>query len=224
MQQTPIFNPTSPHSGAPTTGLEPAAGASPALGDAGAPPPADPHYLPDGAPLLLTLSRKMYMGRLFGDDADTYAGPANPTQDLTLLFLCAHPREVWMAPGRETAGGAVLPLIQRQNDFQRAIDHFADTALGHLSIAEMSALAISLWRAEHATHAIPKKKIAPPESPSPTTKQTPSSPTGPSNTSTSSPPETPGVGTTSSTSSPSEPSTAACTAISTITASPASPP
>jgi hypothetical protein len=127
-----------------------------------APRPADPLFLPDGTPLLLTLSRKIWLCRLFGrDEDDAWAGPDRPHEDQAVLFMAANPPAVWLAPGRED-DGQVRPLVHRPRALQEAMDLWTDEKLSDFSIAELKDLAAALWDGEHATQIVvlSKKKEA----------------------------------------------------------------
>lgn len=176
MTPLPVFNPSLPPSAAPVAAGPPVP-ASAALGEMAAPAPGGPFFLPDGRTLVLSLAVKIWMGKIFGDEgSDSFYGPVNSTQDVVLLFLSAHPPEVWLAPGLEE--GRTLPLVQRPISFQIAVAHFAGE-LGAMSVKELGDLAQGLWAGEHVTQVFPKKKAAPPR----VRKKTAGSlPTGASNT------------------------------------------
>lgn len=189
----------------------------------------DPIHLPDGTELRLTLSKKLWLNRLFGDDADHWDGPAGLLEHVSVLFLAACPPEVFRRLARCPETGQMLPLIRRPYDFQTALDAFADTCLEGYTIDEIESLSREFWEQQHCTRVIAKKKIplhspAPPPPPMTTMTPTPSPPTGPSNSSTSPPAATPSAAATCSTTCPSPSFTPKSTPPSTPPTSPPSAP
>ena len=146
---------TAPQSAAPLIASEPVQTATP--GDVSAPAPAALQYLA-GRPLNLTFYGKIALGRLFGDDNDGWSGPQRPIEDLTLLYIAAHDRSVWLAVGQDSVTGKIAPLLERPLDFQKAVADFADETFPDASVDEMSNLAIAVWKGEHKTQVIPVQK------------------------------------------------------------------
>ncbi len=141
------------------------------------------HSLPDGRPLLLTMSRKCLFVKL-----TQRLSVAQPEDAMLLLYLCSpdfDPDTVWQTP-TPSDDGQETPLQKEEPDLFTAIritaQHWAD-AFDHLLMETLWDLANALWKGQHATAttviddgtAAQKKRPAA------------SSPTGPSNTSGSSP-------------------------------------
>lgn len=161
-----------------------------------APPIAGKVFLPDGTPLLMSISRKVVLGALFDveelDDEGKptglmipWGGPASPMEDIVVLFLCATPPSVWYQPVL-CDDGAVRMLYQDPRSFMAAANDWADsTCLKEMTLGELYPIVEALWKGAHANFATPlaeKKTESPPMEESP--------PTGATNTPPSSPEET----------------------------------
>lgn len=155
--------------------------------------------LPDGTPLLLTMSRKFRYFSLTG-----FYGIATPEDAFILLYLCSpqfDPRERWTAPAPVEEGTPDDGLRRTDPDYFTAlrvrIEDWADT-FPHLQLDALYLLALSLWTDSDVTAAIPVPGSETPEKKSPE-----SPPTGPPSTAASSPEATSPGTTPSSTPSPS---------------------
>ncbi len=169
------------------------------------PPPARPAnpiagqvFLPDGTPLLMSISRKVVLGALFdADELDEngnptgnvkpWAGPSNPMEDIVVLFICATTPDVWYQPTL-CPDGSVRHLYQNPVAFMAAAMEWADSScLKNLTLGELYPIVRELWTGAHANFVTPlaEKKT---DSPGPTEE---SPLTGPNNTPPSSPEETP---------------------------------
>lgn len=187
-------------------------------------PPVSPslrpgHNLPDGRPLLLTMSRKCLFVRL-----TQKLSVAQPEDAMLLLYLCSpdfDPDTVWQTPepnGEDTE----TPLSTEAPDIFTALrltaQHWSES-LDHTQMIPLWDLAIALWNGQHATATTviadgeAGEKKSPPAS----------SPTGLNNTSGFSPAGTSLADTTFSTGSPSATPTPASTRGTSSKASPASP-
>lgn len=173
------------------------------------PPIAGKVFLPDGTPLLMTISRKVVLASLFDypelDESGEptglvipWKGPSNPMEDLIVLFLCANGPDVWMAPVL-CEDGLTRMLYQVNSAFMAAACRWADgTCLGEMTAPELYPVVRDLWHGAHANFVTPlaEKKTEAAGQPG-------SLPTGPINTPPSSPEATAAGSDTSCTSSPS---------------------
>lgn len=150
-----------------------------------------PHFLPDGKPLKLTLSRKLVIATLF---PNLESIPISPYECAFTLFLAAHPRSVWEAPVEDPAEPGVLkPLWMIPEVMMEAADEWLDAAFPETSDPfDIRLLAQRLWVTEHTPQVVAasdEKKNPCPSSavPTPFSTSRPSSPEEiPSSTSTSS--------------------------------------
>lgn len=154
-------------------------------GSTGTPAALPPGYrcsLPDGTPLLLTISRKAILEIIFGGGDEPWAGPRDSMDAITVFWLAAHQPADWMAPGADG-----MPLYARGNDFAQAVLEWADrTCLVEMHADEVYELSNRFWGINHVNRA---EATGNAEGGHPATEDAP--PSGGINTPTSSPAETP---------------------------------
>lgn len=202
----PANPPPAPHRADSAHAAIAAAHASPVNGTA---IPGHRTALPDGTPVLMTISRKVILSALFDrvtKDAETgeerlisWSFPQSTKEDLIVLWLCTHTPEdwntvalypVWLDGPENLPTYCALPLYQRATDFFATVEMWADeSCLSQLTPREIQQITDNIWGIAHATKAEPVEDEKKTEAAGTATPEPP--PTGPTNTPTSSPAETP---------------------------------
>lgn len=161
--------------------------------------PRKPHSaLPDGRPLLLTMSRKCLFVQLTQSLV-----PSTPEEGMLLLYLCSpefDPEQVWQAPEPSDKEGEEDLARTQPNVYtaiRQAADVWADETLDPDDMLALWDLARMLWHGKNATATVVIKDAAAAAGEKKSPEE--SSLTGRSNTSASSPEETPPNETTSCT-------------------------
>lgn len=187
--------------------------------------PADTGFaLPDGTPLLLTISRKSLYVQLTQS-----VTVAMPDEAILLLYLCTpgfDPAAIWRtpAPSDDTPDPDMRETQpDRFTAIRTAAEAWADRTFHHTQLMPLWELALALWNDSHSTATVPMETDTTADAGEKKSMPAPS-PTGASNTSASSPEETSSTAPGSSTPSPSATPTPPSTPGPSSQDSPSSPP